>query len=403
MLPEFIQKRLGGVERLPWLLLLIKAVYLVLLWGALLAWSPAGPTAEFRAKDASHYLHLSEAGYSAGDVSCAFYPLWPLFIRWFSIFTGGSHLLSGLLLANAFSLGATLMFFHMVRGHLGDATAWWSLVFLLLYPGAIFFQLVYTEGLFLLLMMSLCRGLEQRRHGLAIVAAFLLPLTKAVGVFCVFPILWHLCTESASTRQWLISLAGRNAWARKVFSRCGQAREARDVPRASSSLATKGPGLLLLLSPLLGWSTYFLLMWKWTGNPFEGFEAQKHWGVQSVGNLFDLPKFVIGFFSPTVWHAFKGSAFDRLAFILLIWFLPVIWRLDKGWFLWAVVLGVVPAVSGTFTSYARFGSVVFPLFVALGALLGRQEWRWLRWAVLFLFAAGHVFLIRRFATHGWVG
>ncbi|MCL4789790.1 MAG: hypothetical protein KJ070_23930 [Verrucomicrobia bacterium] len=403
MLPEFIQKRLGGVERLPWLLLLIKAVYLVLLWGALLAWSPAGPTAEFRAKDGSHYLHLSEAGYSAGDVSCAFYPLWPLLIRWFSIFTCGSHLLSGLLLANSLSLVAVLMFFRMIRSRLGDATAWWSLVFLLLFPGAIFFQLVYTEGLFLLLAMMLCRGLERRRYALGIVAAFLLPLTKAVGVFCIFPILWHLCIESPSMRQWLVSLARGNALTRKFISHSGQAQQAGDLPRADATRATEGLGILLLLAPLLGWSTYFLLMWNWTGNPFEGFEAQKHWGVQSVGNLFNLPKFVIGFFSPTVWHAFKDSAFDRLAFILLIWFLPVIWRLDKGWFLWAVVLGVVPAVSGTFTSYARFESVVFPLFVALGVFLGRHEWRLLRWAVLFLFTAGHVFLVRRFVTHGWLG
>ena len=398
MLPEFIEKRLGGTPRLLWLLVLFKTVYLLSLLGALMIWSPSGPETEFRSKDGSHYLHLSEAGYSAGDISCAFYPLWPLLIRWFSIFTGGSHLLSGILLANSFSVGATLLFFHMVRRRLGDATAWWSLAFLLLFPGAIFFQLLYTEGLFLLLVMLLCYGLERGRYGLAIATALLLPLTKAVGVFCIIPILWHLGAVSPRSQQGLAALARRNYLTRKLMSRAAPTEQA-----GNPTSLTKGLGLWLLLAPLLGWSAYFLLMWSWTGNAFEGFESQKHWGVQSIGNLFDLPKFVIGLLSPTGWHAFKGSAFDRLAFVLLVWFLPIIWKLDKGWFLWALVLGVVPAVSGTFTSYARFESVVFPLFAAMGAFLIRHERRYLRWTALLVFTAGHVFLLWRFVTHGWVG
>lgn len=86
----------------------------------------------------------------------------------------------------------------------------------------------------------------------------------------------------------------------------------------------------LLLAPLLGWTAYLGLMWHWTGNPFEGFEAQKYWAVHSIRNLIDVPKFVVGLFSPTEWHAFRGSVLDRAVFVLLLYCLPVLWRLDKG-------------------------------------------------------------------------
>jgi len=73
-----------------------------------------------------------------------------------------------------------------------------------------------------------------------------------------------------------------------------------------------------------GWDVYLTLMWHWTGNTFEGFVAQKHWAVHSVHNLWDVPKFIIGFLSPTQWHAFRGSFLDRCAFVLLLYTLPAL-------------------------------------------------------------------------------
>ncbi len=34
--------------------------------------------------DAGHYLYISVVGYKAEDSACAFYPLFPLCVRWFS-------------------------------------------------------------------------------------------------------------------------------------------------------------------------------------------------------------------------------------------------------------------------------------------------------------------------------
>jgi hypothetical protein len=83
----------------------------------------------------------------------------------------------------------------------------------------------------------------------------------------------------------------------------------------------------------------------------------------------------------------------------------MIWRLDKAWFLWAVLLGVVPALGGAFVSYTRFASVVFPLFVAMAAFLNKpgQVFRCLFWIIMCSFGVLQVILTWRFVNYRWAG
>jgi len=148
-------------------------------------------------------------------------------------------------------------------------------------------------------------------------------------------------------------------------------------------------------------------MAAWTGNPFEGFAAQRHWGVHAVGNLVNVPKFVAGFFTPTAWHGFTGSVLDRLVFVGVLYALPVLWRLDRGLVVWAVWLGVIPALSGTFTSYTRYAGCAFVVFAGLGAYFagaarGSGRW-WGRWAVVGVFGVLHLVLVWRHVNFQWAG
>jgi hypothetical protein len=399
-------------------LILFKAAYLVLLSSALLSWprgeeqaifysthhtqTPDGClsfASHFVSSDAEYYLFLSQEGYEHGRLTCAFYPLYPLLIRWVSAFTGGHDILIGMILANVFSLVAFLLFFRMTARRHGEAAAALALAILLVFPGSLFFQFIYTESLFFLLLMLLLLGLAEDHCWLTLVAAFLLPLTRAVGILCVFPLLWYVFFMSPPA--WWVSLVSLRGWAGRVARFFG--------PRSDDGRALNSPkwsginAVCLVLAPVLGWATYFLLMWVWTGSAFEGIEAQKYYGVQSIHNLFDPVWFVTQLVNPTSWHAFRGSVLDRAVFILMVYSFPLIWRLDKSWCVWAFFLGVVPAMSGGFTSFTRFASVVFPLFIALGVLLSKQKMRWWRWSVLTTFVALHLILVWRYVNFGWAG
>ena len=429
-------------------LVAFKVLYLVTLTCALGTWGnldfgqywqvqrrwPSGgdPTfgSHFGTWDAAHYLYLSEIGYHHDVASCAFYPLWPMLVRWTAPLAGGSHLIAGLVLSNLFSLAAWAIFYQRVRQRWGPSVAGRALVFLVVFPGSLFFQFLYSESLFFLLVMLLWWGLEERRWGLAWGAALLLPLTRAVGVFAVLPIGWEAL--QVAPPGWFVRLEawgaglwgelGRRGWrtedgdAEARGQKSGEKQgstESRPTGTAVGSAAaspyqeTGGASPYrvwrLLAAPLIGWGVYLALMWHWTGHPFEGFAAQKHWGVHSIWNLVNVPKFILGIFQATEGHEFIGSLLDRCVGIGLICCLPLVWRLDKGLLIWMYWLGILPAMSGTFTSLTRYVSCAFPVFIALAAWVRRPELHWLRWELLIAGAVLHIILVWRFVNFRWAG
>ncbi|MGO9202857.1 MAG: mannosyltransferase family protein [Limisphaerales bacterium] len=348
----------------------------------------------FATWDAAHYLYLSEVGYSAGVASCAFYPLWPLSIRAFALCTGGNHLVSGLILANLFSLAGSWLFYLLVERRFGARAAAVALMLLLLFPGSLFFQFIYSESLFFLLLMLLWLGLELNRPSLVLCCAFLLPLTRAIGVFCLLPIAWHFLRGPCARlyTQW---------WKR---DRTSQSFDREAAVAGLYLFARECLGAApFLLAPLLGWGAYFFLMGAWTGNPFEGMEAQRFWGVQSIHNIVDLPKFIMAYFSPTAFHEFTGSLLDRIIFGCVVLTVPLVWRLGKDLFLWLMVLAFLPALSGDFVSFTRFCAVAFPVFTALGVYFTARPGKRLPLLCFGICGGLHLVLLWRFVNYHWAG
>jgi hypothetical protein len=392
-------------ERRNAVLIAYKVVYLLVVFGALtISESNLGGNScierHFLNFDARYYISIAAQGYKAGAFACAFYPLYPLIIRYVSAIGLGDPVVAAMVLANAFSLAGWFICFSNVRARLGGKAANLTMMLMLTFPGSLFFQFIYTESLFLVLLMLLWFGLENNRYWLASSAAFLLPMTRAVGILCVFPIVWELVF--GSPRHSCPELKKRPSLAGLV-NRFTVPREGTESVLRFPNLRCEG-AFCLTLAPLVGWTTYLLLMYIWTGNAFEGFEAQRWFGhVESIHHLFQPIRFVALLFTPTSWHGFTGSILDRCVFILLLYCFPLIWKLDKSWCIWAFFLGVVPAVSGGFTSYTRFASVVFPMFIALAVFLSKPERRWFCWLTVIVFATLHVVLAWRFVNFRWAG
>lgn len=347
----------------------------------------------FASWDAEHYLFLSETGYHSGLAQCAFYPLFPLLVRWASSLTRIDDVLVALVISNLFSGVAFILFYRMTARRLGRQTAALALALLLAYPGSLFFQFIYSESLFLLLLILFCDALDRGKIRRAAFTAFLLPLARAVGVLCLCPLAVYLFSAPQS----------------EFVARFGPVSKRRKPIESEAELPKQAPAwgwtqtLFALTAPLFGWFVYLFLMWRWTGNPFEGFAAQRSFGVESIQNLFHPVTFFLKLFTPTTWHSYKGSLLDRASFLLLVSSLPHIWKLDRMWFVLSLSLGVIPAVSGGFTSLVRFMSVVFPLFIALADILHKRNRRWLLWITLALFGVLHLLLVWRFVNFRWAG
>ena len=109
----------------------------------------------FTGWDSGFYLSLSQYGYNQGDNACAFYPLWPILIRWFSLVTGSDPLIAGMLLANLLSLAGWILFYGATARRFGSQVAFRAVTIIVIFPGSMFFQFIYSESLFFILFMLL--------------------------------------------------------------------------------------------------------------------------------------------------------------------------------------------------------------------------------------------------------
>lgn len=169
--------------------------------------------------------------------------------------------------------------------------------------------------------------------------------------------------------------------------------------RYSQTRVTAG----LAVAPLLGWLCYFGLMWLWTGNAFEGFAAQRYWGVHSISHLWNVPLFLARLLDVSTWHSFTGSFLDRIVFLLLLGSLPMVARQGVGMVLWTYVLGILPAMSGSFTSFTRFAACVFPMFVALAMFVEKPRRRALTVSLIATGIFLHAVLLWQFVNYRWAG
>jgi hypothetical protein len=316
----------------------------------------------FSTWDGAHYLLLSESGYAAGSPSCAFYPLWPFLIKVFSHVTWSNHVISGMVLANLLSLVGILFFHHFVTEYHDAETANLSVILLLAFPGALFFSFIYTESLFFLLIILFFLCLFRGNYRGVFLIGFLLPLTKAIGVFCILPLYWHLFSKKET---WRTYLAG--------------------------------------FGPLLGYASYFLIILYFTGNPFEGFEAQKQYPNQpSISNLFNYRAITEAFFNIGAFHRQMDSFLDRFLFVLFLGSLYWIYRLRKVYVPYALASGAIPAMSTYFFSYTRNIMMTFPLMITLANEFKGRDNRHLFWSIVALSGIIQIYFIIRYINFYWV-
>lgn len=313
--------------------------------------------------DSAHYLIISEQGYQRGSPSCAFFPLWPALIRLASGIFLGHTVLASMVLANLLGLAAFYWLWKMVHAAYGPKIAQESLILMLACPGSLFFSFPCTESLFLLLTVLFFWYLQREEYGGLAVVALLMPLTKAIGLFMVLPLAWYLYERKKPIRYWL-----------------------------------------LLAAPLLGYACYFGIMHAFTGNTFEGFEAQKLYPTApSIGNLFDLRGFFSALLAVGSFDGVTDALLDRLFFILCLASLPAVWRLNRIWFWFILAAGIVPAMTVLFMSYRRYVVVCFPLFIVLAQLCQKPERRLAFWFYVVVLAGLQALAVAKFMNFYWAG
>lgn len=318
----------------------------------------------FRTWDANIYLYLSEYGYQVGHVANAMYPLWPFVIRVGTFITGDS-LVSALLLSNILSLAGLYLLHRLIFEQFGNSIANSSLLLMLAFPGAFYFNLAYSESLFLFLCVLSFFYIYRQRFLAAALVGFLIPLVKALGLIIIIPLALALY----------------------------EAHKAKRIPLHST---------LFLALPILGYACYFLIMYISIGDALAGFNAQTNFiAKSSLWKLFDIPQFLKLIFTFEIDHTPFTSIFDRLWFIFMAIGLYLLYRINRIYFFFALPLALVPAIGTSFMSYTRYAAVIFPVFMSYSYALQTQKWRPLYWLIFASFSLIQLIFLLRHINYYW--
>ncbi len=327
--------------------------------------------------DAANYVRIAQYGYEQ-RVDLAFFPLFPLLVSAIGHVLGSwSYLLVGTLISNAALLGALFVIYRLANDAFDATTAQRTLLYLCIFPTALFFFAAYNESLYLLFTAGTFLALQRQKWWLAGLLGLLASLTRSVGILLVIPYLYEL---------WM-------------------ARE-QVLANIRSIVLSVIP---IALIPL-GTALYGIYCWIAVGDPLAFVHVQQHsgrylaWPWQGIWQAFSaLLIHPQAFGSSNQAHLLLDLA-ATLGFIALV---IVGWRrLRMSYTLWMifniVYILLYPALDkpDILLSNQRFVLELFPAFMTL-ALLGIQRPR-LHQALVLMFSTLLAVLSIAFLMNRWV-
>jgi len=325
--------------------------------------------------DGAHYLLIAKNGYTTYQQ--AFFPLYPLLIRWLSPLFSNNLLLTGLIISNlSFLVGLYIFSKYLKLTTNNQQLTVWVIIFLLVFPTSFFFAAVYTEGLSFLLFISTLYFLKKEKYGASSIFAILASLTKFLGVFLIIPI---LLTQMAKLKS-----QNRNL---KL--------------KASAKL------LITLFSPILGLTIYSLYLWKTMGDPFFFLNSQWAFGAHRSSNIILLPqvyyRYLNIFFTANLNFQYFISLFEFFTFnfVFIILILDLIenykLRIKNYYFLglnlFSLVNLLLPTLTGTFSSIPRYTLFSLSFFIYLAQIKKLS----LKIAIAIVFVILHIVILGFFS------
>lgn len=309
--------------------------------------------------DGIHYLTIIKKGYFGTALIQAFFPLYPNLARFINQWH--SPIIAGLIISNIFAFLTLISLYQIGKIYFPKVT-WLSLLIFLTFPTSFFFGALYTESLFLVLVLQAFIATHHRRWWLAVLLAGLASATRIIGIFVIFgvvidylfvvPTIWQLSvgqlkkTLNILQKRWLkigamslIGASGLLLYMTYLQFRFGDALYFIHVQSEFGG----GRQESLVLYPQVVWRYIKILL---TARPFDFkyFAYVQEALAGTIGLLF-------------LYFASKKVKLGQLAFCVGAFFLP--------------------ALTGTFSSYPRYVLVIWPIYFLLAEKLQSSRWQFL--------------------------
>jgi Gpi18-like mannosyltransferase len=132
--------------------------------------------------DTIRFITVAQAGYVSPDFA-AFFPLYPALERVMNKLTHIDILICGLLISNLAMLGTLIVLHRLTEREFDRETAGRTILYLSIFPTALFLFAAYNESLFLFFMLLCFYSLRRGSWWFAGLFGFLATLTRSIGLF----------------------------------------------------------------------------------------------------------------------------------------------------------------------------------------------------------------------------
>ncbi len=290
--------------------------------------------------DGGWYMHIIQNGYSAtpiaeGQANYAFFPLYPMLVKFFGNIFGGEYVIVGVLLSNTFTLIGILYFYKLSkriflsRRNGAKKLAFSSTLLLICFPTAFLFTALLSEALFFMLLTMTLYYSTQHRIVFTSVLGFLTSMTRSVGFLVLIPVLYEFWFKN-----------GLELNPKKFFKNFNYKT-------------------ILLLTIPFGIVVFAYYIYHLTGNPLAIFDIQGAWGRHLTN-----PVTVIAHFILRESYLVKFGAIFTVGifFVILSGFRKI--RID--YFVFSILLFMVPLLNSPLpfhiNSIPRYVLVILPIY-----------------------------------------
>jgi len=316
--------------------------------------------------DSSNYVFIAQHGYvNMGNAASfiVFLPFYPALIRLVT-FNFAYANLSGLIISNVASIIAVVYLFKLAKLDYSDNIAKKAVLFLCVFPTAYFMSAVYTEGLFLALVIASLYYARNAKWQVAGFLGFLAALTRLEGLV----VLPALIVEYLHQKNWKFKATDfKLAW---------------------------------LILPAAGFLIYLWINYQVTGSFFAFMQVERvHW-YETLDPLVGLDR-ALG------WHVgntFPGSFTGGYALIIFAAFgyamlgLAYLLKVRPSYQVYMLLAWMLAVSTSFWISVPRYVLSMFPMFLALALVSTKKP---VTVAALAISCAGLFFFTWLFASGAW--
>jgi len=296
--------------------------------------------------DVGWYLDIITLGYHWNgnplqQQSVVFFPAFPTVTRLVGLLLGKQWLLAGLIVALSAFFVALLYFYRLASDLLGPEKARVSVWMLAAYPFAVYFSVPYTESLYLLCAVMAFYHTTREQWWRAAAFGYVIALCRPNGFLIALPLGILVVQHMIRHRRVLRS------------------------------------ALAPVVAPVAGILTYSLFLYLRFGDPLVWRKGQLAWGRTYVGVWSGVQALWTDRYDAIAHHGLyiysSTSPYDLMytvaALFVLVSVVPTVRRFGLAYGVFTLVNLLPPMLIGGMMSIGRMTSVLFPVFLWLGAIV----------------------------------